>query len=392
MTRPAILGGSPAFPNPLPFARPAAPPLEKVVKRYTPSYEAGRLTNGPLVAELEAAVAEQQGVGHAVAVSSCTTGLMLVLQAIAPDGPVILPSFTFSASAHAIVWNGLRPVFAECDPHSFQLDVADARGRAAGSAGAVLATHVFGAPCRADLVEELGRDLGVRVVFDAAHALGARLGGQAVANYGAAEVFSLSPTKPVVAGEGGLVLTNDPAIAEHVRVGRDYGNPGDYDTRFVGLNARMSEFHAATALESLVAMEGNLRRRHEQVAIYRKLLDEVPGLHFQHVPDEDVSTYKDLTVSIGEDFGLDRDGLVSALLAEGIETRCYFSPPVHRQTAYERWAGAALPVTDAVAGSVVSLPVFAQLSDTDVEAIAEAVARVQTHGEEIARGLVDEDG
>jgi dTDP-4-amino-4,6-dideoxygalactose transaminase len=392
VTTPAILGGAPAVPTALPFARPAAPPLEKVVKRFTPSYEAGRLTNGPLVAELEAAVAEQQGVTHAVAVSSCTTGLILVLQAIAPDGPVIVPSFTFSASAHAIVWNGLQPMFAECDPDSFQLDVADARERAAGSAGAVLATHVFGAPCPADLVEALGRVRGVRVVFDAAHALGARLGGQAVANYGAAEVFSLSPTKPVVAGEGGLVLTNDPAIAEHVRVGRDYGNPGDYDTRFVGLNARMSEFHAATALESLEVMEANLRRRHEQVAVYQKLLGEVPGLRFQHVPAEDVSTYKDLTVSIGADFGLDRDGLVTALLAEGIETRCYFSPPVHHQTAYRGWIGAELPVTEAVARSVVSLLVFAQLTDTDVEAIADAVARVQAHGEEIARGLADEGG
>lgn len=387
MTRPAIIGGNPAFPDPLPFARPSAPALERVVERYAPSYAAGRLTNGPLVAELEDAVAAQQGVSHAVAVSSCTAGLILVLQAIAPDGPVIVPSFTFSASAHAIVWNGLEPLFAECDARSFQLDVSDARERAQGSAGAVLATHVFGAPCQADALEDLGRELGVRVVFDAAHALGARLGGRPIGGYGAAEVFSLSPTKPVVAGEGGLVLTDDPGIAEHVRMGRDYGNPGDYDTVFVGLNARMSEFHAATALESLAAMERNLGRRHEQVATYTKLLKDVPGLRFQHVPDGDVSTFKDLTVTIGDDFGLGRDGLVAALHAEGIETRCYFDPPVHRHIAYERWVRPELPVTDAVAGSVISLPVFAQLTDADVETIADAVARVQMHGQEIARAL-----
>jgi dTDP-4-amino-4,6-dideoxygalactose transaminase len=383
--KPAILGGAPAFSVPLPFARPATPPLDAVMRRVAPSFDAGRLTNGPLVAQLEEEVAERQGVAHAIAVSNCTAGLMLALQAVRADGPVIVPSFTFSASVAAIVWNGRAPVFAECDPDSFQLDAADARRRADGAgAVAVLATHVFGAPCAVDALEELGRELDLPVIYDAAHAQGARHGPLPMGGFGTAEVFSLSPTKPVVSGEGGLVLTNDAAVADHVRVGRDYGNPGDYDTRFVGLSARMSELHAATALESLVDLDDRLQRRHEQVAVYRKVLKQVPGVRFQRVADTDFSTYKDLTIAIGADFGMSRDRLVRALDAEGVETRCYFSPPVHRQTAYRQLASDPLPTTDAVAGSVVSLPVFPQLSDAELVALGEAVAHIQTHAEEIA--------
>ncbi|HEY1737333.1 MAG TPA: aminotransferase class I/II-fold pyridoxal phosphate-dependent enzyme, partial [Acidimicrobiia bacterium] len=248
----AILGGSPAFADGLPFVRPPVPPREAVFARLADSYDRGMLTNGPLVRELEAAMADRLGVAHVVAVSSCTIGLMLVFRVLDVDGPVLLPSFTFSASAHAVAWNGLGRRFAECDPDSFQLDLADAKQRLAddgfGDVGAILATHVFGAPCRPEAVEDLGASARIPVVFDAAHALGSCRGDRPIGGFGVAEVFSMTPTKPVVAGEGGLVATNDGALAASLRMGRDYGNPGNYDTQFVGLNGRMSELHAAVAL------------------------------------------------------------------------------------------------------------------------------------------------
>ena len=120
MSLPAAVGGEPAFPDGLPFVRPAVPDLERVVARFAPSYERGMLTNGPVVRAFEEQAAARLGVPHVVAVSSCTAGLMLVLRVLAPKGPVVLPSFTFSASAHAIAWNGLEPRFVECDPFSFQ--------------------------------------------------------------------------------------------------------------------------------------------------------------------------------------------------------------------------------------------------------------------------------
>jgi dTDP-4-amino-4,6-dideoxygalactose transaminase len=382
---PALLGGPAAFAPGLPFVRPARPPLERVMRRLEPSYKLGMLTNGPLVAELEVRMAERLGVAHVVALSSCTSGLMLVVQALTDGraGPVVVPSFTFSASAHAVMWNGRTPRFVECLPGSFQIDTDDAAAHLDG-ASAIMATHVFGAPCNIAAIEEMARARGIPVIFDAAHALGAFLDRVAIGSFGNAEVFSLTPTKPLVAGEGGLVATNDAGLADTLRIGRDYGNPGDYDTRFAGLNARMSEFHAAMALESLPNLDENLDRRRYLAALYREHLDGVPGVEFQTIATRDTSTFKDLTIRIDADrFGLSRDALALALLAEGVDTRKYFDPPVHRQRAYGHLDYRRLPVTDAVAASVLSLPVYPDLTDEHVERVSELIRGAHDHAVEL---------
>ncbi|MEX0666267.1 MAG: DegT/DnrJ/EryC1/StrS family aminotransferase [Acidimicrobiia bacterium] len=382
---PAILGGEPAFPDGLPFSRPALPPLEHVMERLRGSYDEGVLTNGPLVRELEDRIAERLEVPHVVAVASCTAGLMLALRVLAPSGrDVVLPSFTFSASAHAVAWNGLRPRFAECDPDTFQLDAADAERRIDGC-GVLLPTHVFGAPCTPERFEALADAAGVRLVFDAAHALGAVRHGRPVGAFGDAEVFSLTPTKPLVAGEGGLVATRHEDVAEHLRWGRDYGNPGDYDTRFVGLNARMSELHAALALEGLASFDDHLARRRAIAARYRSALAEVPGVHVQAVDPEDDVTYKDFTIALDADaFGLDRDRVVAALHAEGVDTRTYFWPPIHLQQSYANSVDRELPVTTCVARSVISLPIYPDLEESAVDEIARCIKSLHLHSEDAA--------
>jgi dTDP-4-amino-4,6-dideoxygalactose transaminase len=387
MSLPAVVGGAPAFPDGLPFVRPAVPDLERVVARFAPSYERGMLTNGPVVRAFEEQAADRLGVPQVVAVSSCTAGLMLVLRVLAPKGPVVLPSFTFSASAHAIAWNGLEPRFVECDPVSFQVDTDSVVGRL-GGAGAVLATHVFGSPCDAESLEGIAAGAGIPLVFDAAHAFGALRDGRAVGGFGAAEVFSLSPTKVVVAGEGGVVATHDGALADALRIGRDYGNPGDYDTRFVGLNARMSELHAAIAFESLVDLDARLEQRRRIVDRYRNGLAELPGVAAQHVDARDRSTYKDFTIAIDEAaFGLPRDLVVKALRADGVDTRCYFSPPVHRQHSYRDVAPFDLPVTDRVASQVVSLPIYTALSDAQVDTVTRVLGALHQHADQVRAAL-----
>jgi dTDP-4-amino-4,6-dideoxygalactose transaminase len=382
----AIDGGVPVFPDGVPFVRAPAPPLARVTELLEPSWSQGMLTNGPLVRRLEAEAASLLGVEHVVAVASCTTGLMLVIRALDMRGDVLLPSFTFSASAHAIAWNGLRPRFAECDPASFQLAMDDATARAAetsaGRIGGILATHVFGAPCDAEAVVELGRAHKVPVVFDAAHAIGSLRNGTPVSRFGDASVFSMTPTKPLVAGEGGLVATNRADLAHLVRIGRDYANPGDYDTQFVGLNGRLSEMHAAVALASLEIFPVQQKQRDEIAGCYRDELAGIPGIAIQHVDAGDVSTYKDFTIAVdAEAFGADRDLLRNALKAEGVDTRCYFDPPVHRQTAYAPTSPMALPavdlpVTDAAARSVLSLPIYPALGLENVARIASLIADV----------------
>ena len=196
-------------------------------------------------------------------------------------------------------------------------------------------------------------------------------------------MFSLSPTKVLVASEGGLIATNDDLIAERCRIGRDYANPGDYDCLFVGLNARMSEIHAAFALASLEDLEPRIGRRNELAAMYKQALADVPGISFPAVGEQDRSTYKDFTVLVeASDFGIDATELARALEAEGIQTKRYYAPPVHTMQAYRSQAGKnghALPVTDEVAQHVLTLPLWSSMEGPELLRVAEAVRRIQRH-------------
>jgi dTDP-4-amino-4,6-dideoxygalactose transaminase len=174
-------------------------------------------------------------------------------------------------------------------------------------------------------------------------------------------------------------------IAEHIRLGRDYGNPGNYDTQFVGLNGRMSEMHAAVALASL---ECRPEFHEQRVAIaneYVRAFSGIPGIRTQHVDAGDTSTWKDFTIAVDADaFGTTRDALRRALAADGVDTRCYFDPPVHRQTAYADVGSPALPVTDAVASAVLSLPIYPALSAASVQRIAELVGAVRARADQVS--------
>ncbi|HSK35410.1 MAG TPA: DegT/DnrJ/EryC1/StrS family aminotransferase, partial [Actinomycetota bacterium] len=339
----------------------------------------GVLTNGPYVRRLEEKAAAYLGVRHCVAVSSCTAGLMLALRVSGLSGDVVLPSFTFSATAHAVAWNGLRPVFTDIRPDTLLLDPAAAARATGMRTSAILATHTYGTPCDVEALSKVARRNGIRLFFDAAHAFGSRRGQAMVGGFGDAEVFSLSPTKVLIAGEGGIIATNDDTLAERCRYGRDYGNPGDYDTRFVGLNARMSELHAATALASFSDLEERIARRNQLAERSRKALDEVDGIDFPAVTEGDRSTYKDFTVLVdAERFGMDAPALAAALAAEGVQTRRYYSPPVHRQRAYRTGgpSNGALPVTDDAAARVLTLPLWTGMDDELVDRVGVPVARL----------------
>jgi dTDP-4-amino-4,6-dideoxygalactose transaminase len=378
---PAILGGRPLFPRGLPLVRPTIPDRSSLAERIEGILDSGTLTNGPTVRELERRAAEYLGVKHALAVGSCTAGLMLALRAAGLSGDVVVPSFTFAATVHAVAWNGLRPVFADIDPETLTLSADAVRHAVTVRTSAVLATHVYGTPCDVEGLAAIAEEFGCRLFFDAAHAFGSRRAGMPVGRFGDAEIFSLSPTKVLVAGEGGIVATNDDLLAERCAIGRDYGHPGDYDCRFVGLNGRMSELHAAVALASFSTLEERIERRGELVRLYRGELGAIPGLSFPAVRDGDRSTYKDFTVLVEPSrFGLDAGGLATALAAEGIETRRYYWPPVHAMRAY-RGLGATAPglrVTDDVGPRVITLPLWDAMSDEDVLRSAAAIARIHT--------------
>lgn len=379
---PAIAGGSPVFPEGLPLARPRVSDKDAVLKAVDKILSSGALTNGTHVRTLEDKAADYLGVTHCVAVASCTSGLMLVLKAMGLSGDVVLPSFTFAATAHAAVWNELRPVFADIDPGSLTLDPASA-GHAVGiRTSAILATHTFGTPADVAGLSDLARRNGLRLIFDAAHAFGSLHGQRPIGGFGDAEVFSLSPTKVLVAAEGGIIATNDDLLAERCRIGRDYGNPGDYDCVFVGLNARMSEVHAAIALASFEDLEERIERRNGLAALYRQALAGVPGIEFPTVPEGSRSTFKDLAILVDRHtFGGGPDMVAEALAAEGIDTRRYFAPPVHQMRAYRTLASVngSLPVTEHVSARVLTLPLWVGMTDSDVQRVKEAIVRIHSY-------------
>ena len=374
---PAIRGGTPIFPDGLPLARPRFRDPAAIGREVERIAGSGVLTDGPTVRRLEERAAEYLGVRHCIAVASCTAGLMLVLRASEVSGDVVIPSFSFGATAHAVSWNGLRPVFADIDPETLTLAPDDVQRVVGVRVAAILATHLYGAPCDVDGLRDVAERHGVALFFDAAHAFGARRGGRMVGGFGAAEVFSLTPTKTLIGGEGGIIATNDDLLAERCRVGRNYGNPGDYDCRFVGLNARMSELHAVLALASFEDLEERIERRNVLAERCRLALGEVEGITFPLVRPEDRSTFKDLTILVDtRSFGATADELAAALAAEGVETRRYYSPPIHRMRAYRSLGvGAELPITDIAAASALTLPLWSDMDDVHIDAMARAIAR-----------------
>ncbi|MFG2824699.1 DegT/DnrJ/EryC1/StrS family aminotransferase [Kitasatospora sp. NPDC048365] len=390
---PAALGGSAAFPEGLPLTRLEVPGREELLARLGSVLDSGMLTNGPTVRELEQRAAELIGVEHVVAVSNCTAGLMLVLQAagVGDGGSVVMPGFSFSATAHAARWAGGTPLFAEARVEDITLDPADAEAKlkAADRPVALMATHVYGTPCRTEELQRIADAAGVPLVYDAAHGLGSSRKGVPVGNFGLAEVFSMSPTKVAVAGEGGLVATRDADLAATIRTGRDYGNPGDYDTLFHGLNARMSELHAAVGLAWLADLPQRVAHRGSLVAAFASAVAGLPGLRLALPEEGDVSTFKDLTLILDADaFGLTNRQLADALKAEGIDTRRYFHPPLQRQKSYAYLGQAeSLPVTDRLAESVLTVPLWTHMDTATVRRIADAVVRIQPHAEQLAAAV-----
>jgi dTDP-4-amino-4,6-dideoxygalactose transaminase len=410
-------GEPPAARIRVPFVRPALPSWETLGPDLASIIASGRLTKGPFVERLEQAVAARLGVRHAIAVSSCTVGLMLVYRGldlssgrcrsrraqgsgcgvagmeplsrfgvarsgdrVEPLGEVILPSFTFLAAPAAIVWNNLRPVFVDVDPATTNVTAQAVAAAITPRTVAIAACHNFGNPCDVAGLSAIAAEHGLPLVVDAAHGFGAAQHGRPVGAGATAQVFSLSPTKLVVAGEGGIVATDCDCLAHFVRLGREYGNDGSYDALFPGVNGRLSELHAAVGLESFAQLDAVAGERRRIAARYRDLLGQLPGIGFVEQAPGAASSHKDFSVTIDPTrFGMTRDSIRRALAARGIETRTYYDPPCHRQTAYERFHDRTriLGATDVLSARSVSLPIGAHVDEAVVEEVCDVIASAQ---------------
>lgn len=388
--QPAVLGNPPRFENKIFIVKPALPSPQEMQAGMEDIISSGMVTKGKYLRAFEDAVAEHLQVKHAVAVSSCTTGLMLTYQGLGLTGDVVVPSFTFMATVSALVWAGLRPVFADVDFSTTNLDPAAAEAAITPNTSAIVAVHNFGNPAEVDALQEVAKRHNLKLIFDAAHGFGAMYQGQPVGPHGDANSYSLSPTKLLIAGEGGIVATNSDELAEKVRIGREYGNSGNYDSAFAGINARMPEFNALLGFQSLQRLEDAAQRRNEVVALYQRELGHLPGIGFQTVRAGNRNSYKDFSITIdGAAFGLSRDEVQQALTAENIDTRTYYDPPVHRHTAYQHFAAPelSLPNTERLAAQSLSLPVWSKMDEEIVLQICDAFRTIHAQSAAVAEAL-----
>ncbi len=394
LRQPSILGGNPLASPALPFARPVLPSIKAMETRYAEILSRGMVTNGTYLEQFEQCIQTHLQVKHAVAVSSCTTGLVLAMQSLSlpKEAEVILPSFTFMASAIAPVWNGHRIQFADIDKEMFTISPSSVEQTLTPQTAAIVAVPIFGNPVAIPELKMIAERQNLKMLFDSAHGFGTLQNGVPIGGNGEAEVFSLSPTKLLIAGEGGIVATNHDEVARHVRWGRNYGNPGNYDSLFCGMNARMSEFHAICALESLNMLEEAAARRNRIVDSIKERLSNLPGIKFQKVNPNDRCSYKDFSIVIDDEFGLPRDVVKRALEEEGISTRVYFSPTLHKMTAYKHYAEPniheRLPNTLWLEERILTLPLYSDMTESEASIVCEALECIHHHRDEIKKQSV----
>lgn len=388
----AILSGRPRFAEPLHVGRPNIGDREALLRRINYILDRRWLTNdGPCVREFEARVAAVAGVRHAVAVCNATAGLEIAVKALDLRGEVIVPSFTFIATAHALSWCGITPVFCDIDPATHNLDPERAAALVTERTTGILGVHVWGRPSAIEPLTELAQKRKLRLLFDAAHAFGVEHAGRAVGSFGDAEVFSFHATKFVNAGEGGAVVTDNDDLAARLRLLRNFGISGLDTGAQLGINAKMAEVSAAMGLSSIDGMEGFIAVNRKNWRGYREALGGIDGIALIPYAPKERCNYQYVVLEIDERLtGLDRDTLVDVLRAENVLARRYFYPGAHRMEPYltlQPNAGRTLPHTEALAGRVIVLPTGSDVGSKEIGAIASILRLAVTQAPELKARL-----
>lgn len=366
----------------VPLCSPSLPNLEELAELLREPLETGMVTSGRLTTELENKVRSYLGVDHAVAVSSCTSGLIVSLRAMdLPSGSeVVVPSFTFAATVQALIWNGLTPMFVDCDPFTLTVDPAQVERALNPRTAAIFAVNIFGLPPNIDALQETSHRRSIPLVFDSAQGLGSRYRDRLSGGFGLWEVFSFSPTKVVSAIEGGIVTTNDGRIADRVRCMRDYGKgPDGQEMEYIGLSARMSELHAAVGVLNMDRADDYIAARSRLAKTYRDSLRDLPGISFQELPEDRSSSLNYFIIRIGPEARATRNSVIERLQSVGIQSKRYFFPPVHQQHAFAaRPHGLvdALPNTVKTSSEALALPFYAHMTDEEQERVVTELRKI----------------
>ena len=375
-TRLAILGGGAEFPQPLHVGRPNVGDPEIFLARVRTILDSGWLTNdGPCVREFEERIAEVAGTRHCVAMSNGTVALEIACRALGLVDEVIVPAFTFVATAHALMWQGIRPVFCDIAAQSHHIDPALVEPLISHRTSGILAVHLWGQPCDVGSLTEIADRHGLPLLFDACHALGVERGGVKVGGSGACEVFSFHATKFLNTLEGGAVVTNDAQLAEKLRVMRNFGFCGEDCVEHLGTNGKMNEISAAMGLTMLDEMKEIVALNKANYRAYAREIESIPGLKLLEYPKDGRFNYQHVVALVdATEAGIDRDELIAVLRAENILARRYFYPGCHRMKPYSamhEYASVHLPVTDDIGARVVVFPTGSQLNESDISRIGD---------------------
>ncbi len=358
----------------IPLLRPALPELKSLQSKLKDVFKSGMLTNAKYVREFEERCAKFLAVKEVVALANGTSAIILSLKCLGIKGEVILPSFTFTSTAHSLLWCGLKPVFIDIDKETFNIDPSLIEEKITSKTTAILPVHVFGNPCKIGEIQKIARKHKIKVLYDGAHAFGSKYKGKSVAYFGDVTIFSLTPTKVITTAEGGLVATQDSNLARILRLGRNNGDSVNRAEEFLGVSARMTEFSAILGVEGIKILPKCLKRRLKLVNLYKKLLVRIPGISFQKITEFSSPVFRDLTILIDKDkFGLSRDELLKELLKRNIETKVYFYPPIHKKKVYKKYQDIFLPNTDFVSAHIMNLPFYSQMPISYVKKVCSVI-------------------
>ena len=386
----ALNGGTPVRPTTLPYGRQHLD--EKDIESVIEVLRSDWLTTGPKVGEFEKAFANAVGAREAVSVSNGTAALHASMNAleVGPGDEVIVPAMTFAASANCVLYQGGTPVFADVEPDTLLVDPNDVASKITPRTKAVISVDYAGQPCNYDELHSIVDDHGIALVADACHALGGSYKGQAVGTLAVLNVFSFHPVKHITTGEGGVITTDDPSLAERMRIFRNHGITTDhrqrekqgswfYEMAELGYNYRLSDIQCALGLSQLQRLTQFVERRQEIAAAYDDAFAEIKFVEPLTVSRDVSNAYHLYVIQLDiERLGADRGTIFRALRAENLGVNVHYIP-VHMHPYYMENLGTGpgmCPVAEAAYERIISLPMFSDMTDEDVRDVITAVRKV----------------
>lgn len=388
----AIFGGSSTFEETLHVGRPNIGNRARLLERFNDMLDRRWLSNnGAFVQELERKLAAYLGVKHCIAMCNATVALEITARALGLQGEVIVPSFTFVATAHALQWQEITPVFCDIDPVTHNIDPTKIEKLITPRTTGILGVHVWGRACDIEALEAIATKHHLKLMFDAAHAFACTYRGEMIGGLGDAEVFSFHATKFFNSFEGGAVTTNNDELAKRLRGMRNFGFAGIDSVVDVGTNGKMSEVSAAMGLTSLESLDEFIKINYENYLSYCDGLSGIPGVKLIKFTDAEKNNYQYIVIEVDERAaGLSRDMLVKILHAENILARRYFYPGCHQMEPYRSYfpnAGMLLPETEKLTHKVLQLPTGTAVRKEEIDRICELIHFVFANKAEIRERL-----